>query len=105
MNICAASSTQQLLIYVFIPFCLNYKGSVRPSSLYISLSRRIWILLNWNSGSATLPPRTSSQPLQGSLSEPWSLHVCPVWVQSGCQGFVQQSEDVYLLAEEGGTMV
>lgn len=42
--------SEHLLIYVLIPFCLNYKGSVRPSSLYISLSHRIWNLLNWNSG-------------------------------------------------------
>lgn len=30
--------SEDLLIYVFIPFCLDYKGSVCPSSLYISLS-------------------------------------------------------------------
>lgn len=30
--------SEDLLIYVFIPFCLDYKGSTCPSSLYISLS-------------------------------------------------------------------
>lgn len=30
--------SEDRLIYVFIPFCLDYKGSVCPSSLYISLS-------------------------------------------------------------------
>lgn len=38
------------LIYVFIPFCLNYKGSVCPSSLYISLSCCILSLLAGGGG-------------------------------------------------------
>lgn len=71
--------SEDLLIYVFIPFCLNYKGRTCPSSLYISLSCWISSLLAWQD---RVTYTNQSHPSPRNTSEVYCfLCQCPVRVQ------------------------
>lgn len=68
--------SEDLLIYVFIPFCLDYKGSMCPSSLYISLS--CWIL-SLLARQDCVTCANQSRPYPQHASEVWcSFCQCPV---------------------------